>query len=114
MRAVAVRSALFAAIVSFAGTSSAVALSFNDIGGRWCSDDGNYRFTRTRLYTTHFATGVSRTLRVYEYFFQADSFRLVWRDERKTPITTHYAGYSGRRMVQLPTVRSGSRELRRC
>jgi hypothetical protein len=96
------------------GTGPAKALSFRDISGRWCSDDGNYRFTRSRLHTVRADTGVRRNLKVYEYFFSEKSFRVVWLDERQMPTVTNYAEFDGRRMVQLPTIRSSRRELRRC
>lgn len=112
MRAITLFALMISAMVT--ATVPASAITFRDIAGRWCSDEGNYNFGRTRMQTLQFGSGVRRNIKVYDYFFWENSFRVIWVDERKYPITTHYAEFSGNRMIQLPTIRSGRRELRRC
>ena len=102
---------------SVVGCSSASAVEFKDIAGRWCTRGGIEEFDRDSLTATPAGTTQRRAYPIERYDFRRNKVTVVWRDDsRGESYTTDFANFSadGRRMVQLRNTAGPRREFHRC
>jgi len=104
-------------VALFVGTiAHAMALSFKDISGKWCSKDGDYNFRPDMLIAKFHDRTPTRRLKVSSYDYSADKITMYW-SWKGQKLYTEFSEFSpnGRAMTQLedasenPTVRSRRR-----
>ena len=66
---------LFTALVP--GGARADTLSVDDLLGHWCSEQGDYEFTRERL-TVHFRQGGTRVLPIRSFQVHSADIKVIW------------------------------------
>jgi hypothetical protein len=96
--------------------TSAAALSFENIHGKWCTQGGSEQFDQDNLVAVVAATGDRRVYPIVSYDYQADTIRVIWKNEKGENVQTDFSEFSrnGRRMVQVPNEVGPRREFYRC
>jgi hypothetical protein len=105
------------ALFTVGAIAHAMALSFKDISGKWCSKDGDSNFRPDMLIAKFHDRTPTRRLKVSSYDYSADKITMYW-SRKGQKLYTEFSEFSpnGRAMTQLedasenPTVRS-RREL---
>jgi len=107
-------SALTIAVLALGG-GRAVALSFDDISGRWCGSVSSYTFTSSTLVVDIYADHSHREYPIDSYQYQGDVITVNWlRDGDKLFTTFGEFNTTERTMVQQPNDSGPRREFRRC
>jgi len=104
------------ALFTVGAIAHAMALSFKDISGKWCSKDGDYNFRPDMLIAKFHDRTPTRRLKVSSYDYSADKITMYW-SWKGQKLYTEFSEFSpnGRAMTQLedasenPTVRSRRR-----
>ena len=98
------------------GCSGAVAVSFEDINGKWCTEGGSEQFDHENLVAVVASTGERRVYPIVSYDYQSDMIRVTWKNEKGENVHTDFSEFSrnGRRMVQVPNEVGPRREFYRC
>jgi hypothetical protein len=111
---IALLSALTIAALALGG-GRAVALSFDDISGRWCGSVSSYTFTSSTLVVDIYVDHSHREYPIDSYQYQGDVITVNWqRDGDK--LFTRFGEFNAmeRTMVQQPNDAGPRREFRRC
>jgi hypothetical protein len=104
------------ALFTVGAIAHAMALSFKNISGKWCSKDGDYNFRPDMLIGKFHDRTPTRRLKVSSYDYSADKITMYW-SWKGQKLYTEFSEFSpnGRAMTQLedasenPTVRSRRR-----
>jgi len=104
------------ALFTVGAIAHAMALSFKDISGKWCSKDGDYNFRPDMLIAKFQDRTPTRRLKLSSYDYSADKITMYW-SWKGQKLYTEFSEFSpnGRAMTQLedasenPTVRSRRR-----
>lgn len=102
--------AWFAAILM----TSASALDFKDIAGKWCGNASDYEFSTNTLRVRLHADNRIIDLKVTSYEYEKDSLRMNWIDTEGTARFTVFAEFAGNSMAQQRNDAGPRREFRRC
>jgi len=103
-------------VALFVGTiAHAMALSFKDISGKWCSKDGDYNFRPDMLIAKFHDRTPTRRLKVSSYDYSADKITMYW-SWKGQKLYTEFGEFSpnGRAMAQLEGESGPRRGFRRC
>ena len=100
----------------FFACRSAMAVTFEDIAGKWCTGGGSEQFNRDNLIAVITSTGEQHVFAIVSYDFTGTQATVTWKDAKGGTVHTDFAEFSGddRRMVQLGTEKTPRRELHRC
>jgi hypothetical protein len=97
------------------GGGRALALSFDDIAGRWCGSVSSYTFTPSMLIVDFYADSTHREFPVNSYEYADDVITVNWeRDGEK--LFTKFGQFNAdeRTMAQQVNGAGPRREFRRC
>jgi len=110
-----VRISFLMAVFVVGVTAAAAALSFKDISGRWCSEAGDYNFSRDTPAAKFHDGTPTRKFKVTSYEYTSDTVTMYWLYKREK-LYTEFSEFStdGRTMVQLKGESGPRREFRRC
>ena len=102
-------------IAALALGDRALALSFDDIAGKWCGSVSSYAFTPTTLTVTLYSDNSKRDYPIDSYQYEGDVVTVNWRrgDEK---LFTKFSEFNAdqRTMVQLQNNAGPRREFRKC
>ena len=109
--------AIFAlALVAALGAGgAALALSFDEISGKWCGSVSSYTFAPGQLTVVLYSDSTPRRYKIESYQYEGDIITVNWvRDNDK--LFTKFSEFSAddRLMVQQPNDAGPRREFRRC
>jgi hypothetical protein len=93
----------------------AVALTFDDISGKWCGSVSSYTFTPGTLTVILYSDKTPRRYKIEDYAYTDTVITVNWvRDDEK--LFTKFSEFSAddRLMVQLQNTAGPRREFRRC
>jgi hypothetical protein len=97
------------------GGGRALALSFDDIAGRWCGSVSSYTFTPSTLIVDIYADNSRREYPIDSYQYEGDVITVNWRREGDKLFTKFSAfNAADHTMVQQPNDAGPRREFRRC
>lgn len=111
-----IRMALLAAVVSAALVGDAVAITYNNIAGRWCGEGITYTFTTGQL-TVEFPNGTPmRYFKIVRYRYSSEGVVVDWINAKGEQVHTDFSDFSstGRYMAQLPSSAGPRRPFHRC
>src|SRR5260370_22028286 len=60
------------------GVAEAAALSFKNISGKWCSEAGDYNFSRSTLVARFHDGTPTRRLKITSYEYSGDTVTMYW------------------------------------
>ena len=97
------------------GGGRAVALSFDDISGRWCGSVSSYTFTPSTLVVDIYADHSRRDYPIDSYQYDGDVITVNWQ-RNGDKLFTRFSDFDAaeRTMVQQPNDAGPRREFRRC
>jgi len=107
-------SALVIAALALGG-GRAVALSFEDISGRWCGSVSSYTFTPSTLIVDIYADNSRREYPIEGYRYDDDVITVNWQ-RNGDKLFTKFSEFDAaeRTMVQQPNDAGPRRAFRRC
>jgi hypothetical protein len=106
----------FLGIILVAGVAvDAMALSFKDISGKWCSEAGDYDFARGLLVAKFHDGTPTRRFKVISYDYSGGTVTMYWRYKGEK-LYTEFSEFSpdGRTMAQLEGESGPRRAFHRC
>ena len=101
--------------VALGAGGAALALSFDDISGKWCGSVSSYTFTPGQLTVVLYSDNTPRRYKIDSYQYEGSVITVNWvRDNDK--LFTKFSDFSAddRLMVQQPNDAGPRREFRRC
>jgi hypothetical protein len=110
-----IRIALLAAALAAGVATEATALSFKNIGGKWCGLTTNYIFTQNSLTVTFHDGTPTRKFQVTGYEYLGDTVKMHWLSKGEK-LYTDFSEFSAdnRTMAQQKNEAGPRRPFRRC
>lgn len=109
------RIAFLAAVLSAGLAGEAAALTFKNIGGKWCGLTTNYVFAQKSLTVTFHDRTPTRKFEVTSYDYLGDTIKMHWISKGEK-LFTDFSEFSadGRTMAQQKNEAGPRRPFRRC